>query len=165
VERDLVHFVLTSTWESVEDVARQTHGRLDRPVSPLLDFMEMEEVQHYELVGEAVPIIVGPAEGVVRVARMHVRPGNEDDFYAVVRRGLAGPAESGDLLAYHLGRRVLPEGHDVAAVSVWRSERALGRIVAPESGEPMWAADLRPLLDWFEVEHFDAIPPGEGDRS
>lgn len=158
VEGALVHFVLATTWDSVDDVARQTAGRLDRPVVALPASAQTDAIDHFELVGEAVPLIIGPSEGVVRVARMVVRPGREEEFYATVRRGLEDPTHRGELLAYHLGRRV-GQTHDVAAVSVWRSGDALGRLVARETGAPLWASELEALLERFEVEHFDAVGP------
>ncbi len=155
-DEDGAHFVVASTWDAVANVVRQTHGALDRPATPLLEFMEPEGAEHYELVGDPVPIIVGPPEAVVRVAHMAVRTDREEEFYRAVRQGLAEVGPTGDLLAYHLGRRV-ENGHEAAVVSVWRSVEALGRIVAPGRDAPLWPHALEPLIDRFRVEHFDLI--------
>ncbi len=159
VDADAAHFVIATTWEEFGDVVRQTGGALFDSARPLLDFMATEDVEHYELVGDPVPIHVATPDAVVRVARMRVRANREEEFYAAVRAGLAGVQPSGGLLAYHLGRRV-EDGHLAAAVSVWRSVHALGEVVATDSGSPLWADALRPLLDTFEVEHFDAVRVG-----
>lgn len=156
VDDDAARFVIATTWQGVSDVVRQTHGLLDQPARPLLDYMTGDGPEHYELVGEPVPIHVATPNAVVRVARMRIRQNREEEFYAAVRHGLADVQATGNLLAYHLGRRVEGE-HVAAAVSVWRSVDALGRHVAPAAGAPLWAGSLEHLLDEFEVEHFDAV--------
>jgi hypothetical protein len=156
VDGDTAQFVIASTWDAVDDVVRQTHGTLDQPATPLLDFMEPEGAEHYELVGDPVPIIVAPPAAVVRVAHMAIRTDREEEFYRAVRQGLAEVGPTGDLLAYHLGRRV-ENGHEAAVVSVWRSAEALGRVVAPGRDAPLWPHALEPLIDRFRVEHFDLI--------
>jgi hypothetical protein len=148
--------VIATTWDSLDDIARQTHGSIDRPARPLLEFMAAEGIEHYELVGAPFPVLVAPPDAVVRVARMAIRPHREEEFYAAVRDGLRDVGPSGNLLAYHLGRRA-ENGHRAAAVSVWRSVDALGQLVAPETGAPLWAQSLEPLIEAFTVEHYDRV--------
>lgn len=155
VDEDAARFVVMSTWDSFADLARRTHGALDEPATPLLDFMRVDGAEHYELVGEPFVVHVATPDAIVRVARMTVEPGREEEFYEIVRRGLVELHPSGNLLAYHLGRRV-ERVHVAAAVSVWRSAEAL-EAVAPDADQPLWAADLVPLLSQFDVEHFDAV--------
>jgi quinol monooxygenase YgiN len=155
-DADAVRFVIVSTWDTPADLARQTSPTFDRAARPLAGYMLAERIDHYELVTEPAAVIVAAPEAIVRVATMEILHGSEDLFYSAVRRGLEDPTASGDLLAYYLGRRG-SNRHDVAAVSVWRSAAALGKVVRPETGEPLWA-DLRPLIEDFEVEHYDAGP-------
>jgi quinol monooxygenase YgiN len=155
-DADAARFALVSTWDTPAHLARRTSPTFDRSAFPLGDYMQAERIDHYELVTDPVALIVAAPDAIVRVATMEVLRAGEDLFYSAVRRGLKDPTESGDLLAYYLGRRG-SNRHDVAAVSVWRSAAALGKVVRPETGEPLWA-DLRPLIEDFEVEHYDAAP-------
>jgi quinol monooxygenase YgiN len=159
VDGDETRWVVTSTWDTLDQLAHETGGHLSRPATPLLEHMTEDGAEHYELVSEPSTIHVATPEAVVRIARMTIDRGEEESFYAVVRRGLESIRARERLLAYHLGRRIEHERHVAAAVSVWRSSAALEEVVEPETGEPLWADEIRPLLTSFEVEHFDAILP------
>lgn len=158
VDSDAVRFILASTWVGVEAVVRQTGGDLGGPAAPLPDYITPDGSEHLELVTEPILAHIASPDAVIRIARMRVRADREEEFYAIVRRGLADREVRDDLLAYHLGRRVT-DGHEAVAVSVWRSEDALGLLV-PEAGAPLWRTELEPVLESFEVEHFGAVTVG-----
>lgn len=157
VDPEATRFVIASTWDSLTDIGRQTHGRLEQAVVALPEFAVSEDIEHLELVGAPFAIHVAPPSAVLRLARMTVRAGREEEFYSIVRGRIEGLQVIGDLLAYHLGRRVEEDRHVATAVSVWRSVDALGEWVEPATGEPLWGRELGPLLEEFEVEHFDAV--------
>jgi hypothetical protein len=150
-----VRFLVASTWERVEPLREALQDALDRPLAPLLPGMAVELVEHFELVSDPVPVHAATADAVLRLARMVVKPGREEEFYGVVRRGVSEGSRRGDLLSYHLGRRV--EGnHVAAAVSAWRSPSVLAELVN-DADRPLWGDELTPLLERFTVEHFEAV--------
>ncbi len=156
VDGPAVRFVIASTWERVEQLRAVLGEALDRPVAPLLPGMNAEEAEHFELVSNPVPVHPATAGAVLRLARMRVRPGREEEYYAVVRRGVTAGSRSGELLSYHVGRRV-EGGHVAAAVSAWRTRSVLGDLVDEGVPRPLWGDELTPLLEQFTVEHFQAI--------
>lgn len=156
VDGPALRFVVASTWERVEQLRAVIGDALDRPVEPLLPGMMTETVDHFELVSDPVPVQTPTADAVLRVARMVVSAGREEEFYAVVRHGVSEGSRTGDLLSYHLGRRV--DGpHLAVAVSVWRSRSALGGVLEEQMEQPAWTAQVAPLLDTFTVDHFDVV--------
>jgi hypothetical protein len=155
VDGPTVRFLVASTSQRVEPLRAALGDALDRPLAPLLPGVTPEGVEHFELVSDPVPVHPATADAVLRLARMVVKAGREEEFYSVVRRGVSEGSRRGDLLSYHLGRRV--EGsHLAAAVSAWRSPGALGELVH-DADRPLWGDELTPLLEGFTVEHFEAI--------
>ena len=156
VDGPVLRFVIASTWEHVEQLRAVLGDALDRPVAPLPPGLTAEPVEHFELVSNPVPVHPATAGAVLRLARMRVLPGREEEYYAVVRRGVTAGSQSGELLSYHLGRRV-EGGHVAAAVSAWRSRSVLGDLVDEDVPRPLWGDELTPLLEQFTVEHFEAV--------
>ena len=99
---------------------------------------------------------------IIRSFRGTVAAGREEEFYSLVRERVARFRERFALIDSHVSLRTTPGGDRCLVTTHWPSWEALRTWSQGEDLEQPWGfSELVPLLESWEIEHFEEIETGD----
>lgn len=156
--------LLVSAWTDFEPILRSRMD-LNQPIGVprAASMVTHGHGDHFELlVGNAAGI---PAAATLRLLRARLRPNVESHYFDLSRRIAEALVDDTRLLSVQMGRRLVRDGDEVVAVTLWADEASIAQVTGPDTLVSIGGEEIARLYaEKPTIEHFDAIIRAPGRR-